>query len=57
MNYFLEKILKNEDGVKLTRQEDRLQKEYDKLKSLYEKGEYGIVLRDAIDILYKNGNI
>jgi serine phosphatase RsbU (regulator of sigma subunit) len=57
MNFYLEKILKNEDKVKVIRQEDRLQKEYDKLKGLFDKGEYSIVLRDAVDILYKNGNI
>jgi Stage II sporulation protein E (SpoIIE) len=57
MNFYLEKILKNEDKTKILKQEDRLQKEYDKLKSLLDKGEYSIVLRDTVDILYKNGNI
>ena len=57
MNFYLEKILKNEDKTKVLKQEDRLQKEYHKLKSLFDKGEYSIVLRETVDILYKNGNI
>jgi hypothetical protein len=57
MSFYLEKIIKNEDKTKVLKQEDRLQKEYDKLKSLLNKGEYSIVLRSAVDILYKNGNI
>jgi hypothetical protein len=57
MKFFLEKILKNEDKTKLVKLEDRLQKKYEMLQELYDKGEYGIVIRETIDVIYKNGNI
>lgn len=57
MKFFLEKIMKNEDKGKLMKREDRIQKKYDLLQELYDKGEYAIVIREAIDVLYKNGNI
>lgn len=57
MGYYLEKILKNEEKSKVLKHEDRLQKKYDMLSSMCDKGEYGIVIREAVDVLYKNGNI
>lgn len=57
MKFFLEKVMKNEDKGKLLKLEDRIQKKYEVLQDLYDKGEYTIVIREAIDVLYKNGNI
>ncbi len=57
MNFYLQKVLKNEKKAKVLKLEDRLKKKYDMLQELYNKGEYGVVIRETIDVLYKNGNI
>ncbi len=57
MQFFLKKIIKNEDKWKTLKLEDRLQKKYQMLRDLYDKGDYAIVIREAVDVLYKNGNI
>lgn len=57
MQFFLKKIIKNEEKNKTLKLEDRLQKKYEMLKDLYDKGEYAVVIRETVDVLYKNGNI
>lgn len=57
MDFYLKKIIKNEDKIKSMKLEDRLERKYEMLKELYDKGEYAIVIREAIDVIYKNGNI
>lgn len=57
MSFYLEKILKNEDKMKILKHEDRLQKKFEMLSELCDKGEYGVVIRETVDVLYKNGNI
>ncbi len=57
MNFYLQKILKNEEKSKVLKLEDRIQRKYEMLRELYDKGEYGVVIRETIDVLYKNGNI
>jgi hypothetical protein len=57
MDFYLKKIIKNEDKVKSQKLEDRLERKYEMLKELYDKGEYAVVIRESIDVIYKNGNI
>lgn len=57
MDFYLKKIIKNEDKIKSMKLEDRLERKYEMLKELYDKWEYAIVIREAIDVIYKNGNI
>lgn len=57
MDFYLKKIIKNEDKVKSLKLEDRLARKYEMLNELYDKGEYAVVIREAIDVIYKNGNI
>ena len=57
MDFYLKKIIKNEDKVKSLKLEDRLVRKYETLNELYDKGEYAIVIRETIDVIYKNGNI
>jgi hypothetical protein len=57
MDFYLKKIIKNEDKVKSLNLEDRLARKYETLNELYNKGEYAMVIRETIDVIYKNGNI
>ncbi len=57
MDFYLKKIIKNEDKVKSMKLEDRLERKYEMLRELYDKGEYAIVIREVYDVIYKNGNI
>jgi serine phosphatase RsbU (regulator of sigma subunit) len=57
MDFYLKKIIKNEDKVKSMKLEDRLERKYEMLKELYDKGEYAVVIREVYDVIYKNGNI
>lgn len=57
MDFYLKKIIKNEEKVKSLKLEDRLERKYEMLKELYDKGEYAVVIRECIDVIYKNGNI
>lgn len=57
MDFYLKKIIKNEDKVKSLKLEDRLERKYEMLRELYDKGEYAVVIRESIDVIYKNGNI
>ena len=57
MKFFLEKIIKNEEKTKILKLEERLQRKYEMLQDLFDKGEYAIVIREARDVIYKNGNL
>lgn len=57
MRFYLEKAIDNEQKAIVKRQDDRLKKRYDILEELYKKGEYEIVIKEIIDILFKNGKI
>lgn len=57
MDFYLKKIIKNEDKIKSMKLEDRLERKYEMLKELYDKGEYAVVIREVYDVIYKNGNI
>jgi len=57
MKYYLEKAIWNEQKVIAKKQEDKLQKKYQVLLDLYKKWEYNIVIKEAIDVIFKNWKI
>ncbi|MDD2487200.1 MAG: SpoIIE family protein phosphatase [Candidatus Gracilibacteria bacterium] len=57
MKFYLEKSIMNEQKMQLKKQDEKLQKKYSLLNELYKKGEYEIVIKEAIDVIFKNGNI
>ncbi|MDD2566320.1 MAG: PP2C family protein-serine/threonine phosphatase [Candidatus Gracilibacteria bacterium] len=57
MKYYLEKAIANEQKVIVKKMEEKLQKKYDTLTELYKKGEYEIIIKEAMDVIFKNGKI
>lgn len=57
MKFYLEKAIWNEQRVIAKKQEDKLQKKYQVLSDLYKKWEYNIVIKEAIDVIFKNWKI
>jgi len=57
MRFFLEKALENEQKSIIKKQEEKIKKKYDTLNELYRKGEYEVVIKEVIDVLFKNGKI
>lgn len=57
MEFYLKKAIDNEHIVWLKKIDEKLQKRYDILVSLYKKWEYELVVKDIIDILYRNWKI
>ncbi|EKE26050.1 MAG: hypothetical protein ACD_4C00459G0014 [uncultured bacterium (gcode 4)] len=57
MKFYLKKAIANEQRVVIKKQEEKLQKKYSTLVDLYKKWEYEIVIKEAIDIIFKNWKI
>lgn len=57
MSYYLEKAIANEQKVTLTKMEEKLQRKYETLMQLYKKWEYDIVIKEAMDVIFKNWKI
>lgn len=57
MKFYLEKAIWSEQKVIMRKQEDKLQKKYAVLLDLYKKWEYNIVIKEAIDVIFKNWKI
>ena len=57
MRYYLEKAIDNEQKVIMRKQDEKLTRKYDILKELYKKGEFELVIKESIDVLFKNGKI
>lgn len=57
MKFYLEKAIWSEQKVLIKKQEDKLQKKYAVLLDLYKRWEYDIVVKEAIDVIFKNWKI
>jgi hypothetical protein len=41
----------------MKKQDEKLQRKYEVLEELYKKWEYDIVIKETLDVLFKNGKI
>lgn len=57
MRFYLEKALENEHKSIMKKQDEKLMRKHELLEDLYKKGEYELVIKEAIDVLFKNGKI
>ena len=57
MRFYLEKALENEHKSIMKKQDEKLKRKHELLEDLYKKGEYELVIKETIDILFKNGKI
>lgn len=57
MRFYLEKALENEHKSIIRKQDEKLKRKYELLEELYKKGEYELVIKESIDVLFKNGKI
>lgn len=57
MRFYLEKALENEHKSIMKKQDEKLKRKYEILEELYKKGEYELVAKEVIDVLFKNGKI
>lgn len=57
MKYYLEKAIANEYQTVIKKREEKLQRKYLTLADLYKKWEYETVIREALDVIFKNGKI
>lgn len=57
MRFYLEKALENEHKSIMKKQDDKLKRKYEFLEELYKKGEYELVVKETLDVLFKNGKI
>ncbi|MDD5197736.1 MAG: PP2C family protein-serine/threonine phosphatase [Candidatus Gracilibacteria bacterium] len=57
MRFYLEKALENEHRSIMRKQDEKLKRKYEVLEELYKKGEYELVAKEVIDVLFKNGKI
>lgn len=57
MRFYLEKALENEQKTIMRKQDEKLKRKHEMLQDLYKKGEYELVIKEAIDVLFKNGKI
>jgi len=57
MRFYLEKALENEQKSIMKKQDEKLKRKYELLEELYKKWEYELVIKETIDILFKNGKI
>ncbi len=57
MHYYLEKAIANEQKVIIFKLEEKLQRKYETLSQLYKKWEYDIVVKEAMDVIFKNWKI
>lgn len=57
MRFYLEKALENEHKTILRKQNEKLAKKYEILSELSKKWEYELVIKETIDVLFKNGKI
>ncbi|MDD2516486.1 MAG: PP2C family protein-serine/threonine phosphatase [Candidatus Gracilibacteria bacterium] len=55
MLFFLKIALENEHKVVIRKWEEKLKNKHDLLVQLYKKGEYEIIIREIIDLLYRKG--
>jgi len=57
MRFYLEKALENEHKSIIRKQDEKLKRKYEMLQELYRKGEYELVMKETLDVLFKNGKI
>jgi hypothetical protein len=57
MRFYLEKALENEHKSIIKKQDEKLKRKYELLQELYRKGEYELVMKETLDVLFKNGKI
>ena len=57
MRFYLEKALENEQRSIMKKQDEKLKRKYELLEELYKKWEYELVIKETIDVLFKNGKI
>ena len=57
MRFYLEKAIENEFLATVKKQEEKLKRKYMTLLDLYKKGEYEIVVKEALDVIFRNGKI
>lgn len=57
MQTYLEKAIANEQRVTIRKMEEKLQRKYDTLVELYKKWEYETVIKEAMDVIFKNWKI
>jgi hypothetical protein len=57
MRFYLEKAIENEYHTTIKKHEDKLHRKYETLSDLYKKWEYEIVVKEALDVIFKNGKI
>ncbi|EKD30239.1 MAG: serine phosphatase [uncultured bacterium (gcode 4)] len=57
MKFYLEKALENEQKAIIKKQDERLARKHSTLSDLYKKWEYELVVKEVIDVLFKNGKI
>jgi len=57
MQYYLQKIIEYEEGYNVRKLEERVQKKYNTLVDLYNRGKYDIVIKEAMELITKNGKI
>ena len=57
MRFYLEKALENEHKSIMKKQDEKLKRKLEVLQELYKKGEYEVVIKETIDVLFKNGKI
>ncbi|EKE29357.1 MAG: hypothetical protein ACD_2C00185G0002 [uncultured bacterium (gcode 4)] len=57
MKFYLEKAIANEQKVMIMKMEEKLDRKYKTLIELYKKWEYEIVVKEAMDVIFKNWKI
>jgi hypothetical protein len=57
MKFYLEKAIENEYYTTVRKQEEKLARKYETLNDLYKKWEYEIVVKEALDVIFKNWKI
>ncbi len=57
MTKYLEKVMQNEDKIKMTKLEEKLRHKYETLVELQKKGQNEIVIREIVDIITRSGKL
>ncbi len=57
MRIYLEKALGKEHLVVLRKQDEKLQRKYESIVNLYKKWDYELVIKEALDVVFKNWKI
>lgn len=55
MKFYLEESLKNEQHFIQKKQDERIARRLKTIQELYKKGQYDVVIKEALEIVAKNG--